>query len=163
MAREERPQEGGNPAAATQRSMYATGWEDTTRQTRAEPMFRPSGWTVFSAVMLALAGTMGIINGLIAIIHDEVYVVGEEQIVAFDFTAWGWWHLGLGAVVVIAAFALASGALWARILGVMVAFIHAVSQVAFIEAYPFWSLTIIALDAIVIYGCLVHGKETYTT
>jgi hypothetical protein len=112
--------------------------------------------------MLAMAGVFGMINGLIAIIHDEVYVVGEERIVAMDFTQWGWIHLIGGGVVLAAALALTSGALWARILGVTVAFLHAISQVAFIEAYPFWSLTIIALDRLVIYGCLVHGEDMET-
>ncbi|HET6615587.1 MAG TPA: hypothetical protein VFH62_06835 [Dehalococcoidia bacterium] len=119
----------------------------------------PSGWAVYAAVMLGLAGVFGMINGAIAIIHDEVYVVGEERLVAFDFTEWGWIHLIGGGVVLLAALALTSGALWARILGVLVAGLHALAQVAFIEAYPYWALTIIALDIMVIYGCLVHGPE----
>jgi len=119
----------------------------------------PSGWAVYAAVMLGLAGVFGMINGIIAIIHDEVYVVGEERLVAFDFTQWGWIHLIGGGVVLLAALALTSGALWARIIGVIIAGLHALAQVAFIEAYPFWALTIIALDVLVIYGCLVHGPE----
>ncbi len=119
----------------------------------------PSGWAVYAAVMLGLAGVFGMINGAIAIIHDEVYVVGEERLVAFDFTQWGWIHLVGGGIVLLAALALTSGALWARIIGVLVAGLHALAQVAFIEAYPFWALTIIALDIMVIYGCLVHGPE----
>jgi hypothetical protein len=120
---------------------------------------QPSGWTVFSGIVLALAGAFGMLNGLIALIHDEVYVVGEERIVAFDFTEWGWIHLIGGAVVLAAGLAVTSGALWARIIGVIVAFFHAISQIAFIEAYPFWVITIIAMDVLVIYGCLVHGRE----
>jgi hypothetical protein len=113
--------------------------------------------------MLGMAGVFGMINGLIALVHDEVYVVGEDSIVALDYTQWGWIHLIGGGVVLLAALALTSGALWARILGVLVAFVHAIGQVAFIEAYPFWSLAIIALDAVVIYGCLVHGGDEPAT
>ena len=123
----------------------------------------PSGWTVYAAVMLGLAGVFGMINGLIAIIHDEVYVVGEDRVVAFDYTQWGWIHLIGGGIVLLAAMALSSGSVWARMLGVLVAFLHALAQVAFIEAYPFWALTIIALDVMVIYGCLVHGPEMSRT
>lgn len=123
---------------------------------------RPSGWSVYAAVMLGMAGVFGMINGLIAIVHDEVYVVGQERLVAFDFTEWGWIHLIGGGVVLLAALALTSGAVWARVIGVLVASLHALAQVAFIEAYPFWALTIIGLDILVIYGCLVHGNEMST-
>jgi hypothetical protein len=133
-------------------------------QAYGEPqtMYAPSGWTMFSSVLLGLAGVFGMINGLIAIIHDEVYVVRQDQVVAFDFTQWGWIHLIGGTVVLAAAFSLASGTTWSKIVGVLVASVHAIAQVAFIEAYPFWALTIIALDIAVIYGCLVHGNDVTT-
>jgi hypothetical protein len=118
-----------------------------------------SGWTAFAAVMLIVAGIFGAINGLVALIHDEVYVVGEDQIVAFDFTQWGWIHLIGGIVVAAAGFAVTGGATWGRIVGIVAAMLHATIQIAFIAAFPFWTLTIIAIDIIVIYGLLVHGEE----
>ena len=121
---------------------------------------RLSGWTSFSGLMLVIAGTFGAINGLIAIIHDEVYVVGEDRIVAFDFTQWGWIHLIAGGIVMLAGFAVVgSGAAWARIVGVAVAAGHAVLQIAWIEAYPFWTLATIGIDLVVIYGLMVPAAE----
>jgi hypothetical protein len=99
------------------------------------------------------------LNGLVALIHDEVYLVGEDQIVAFDFTQWGWIHLIAGGIVILAGIAVVSGATWARIVGVLVAVLHAMAQIAFIEAFPFWTMIIIAIDIAVIYGLLVHGEE----
>jgi hypothetical protein len=120
---------------------------------------KTSGWTAFAATMLILAGIFSALNGLVALIHDEVYLVGENQIVAFDFTQWGWIHLIGGGIVVLAGFAVTSGATWARIVGVLAAILHATAQIAFIEAFPFWTLIIIAIDMAVIYGLLVHGEE----
>jgi len=54
---------------------------------------RTSGWVVFAAVLMMMAGMFGMINGLIALLKDEVYVVGPERLVVFDFTQWGWIHL----------------------------------------------------------------------
>ena len=54
---------------------------------------RTSGWVVFAAIMLIVAGMFGAINGLVAIINDEAYVVGEDVTIALDFTQWGWIHL----------------------------------------------------------------------
>lgn len=120
---------------------------------------RTSGWVIFGSVMMVMIGTFMIINGLVAIINDEVYLVTEDQIVAFDFTTWGWIHLLLGVLVLCAGFAVTSGALWARIVGVFLALGSALSQIAFIQAYPFWSLTIIFLSVMVMYALLVHGEE----
>jgi hypothetical protein len=110
---------------------------------------------------MMMAGIFGMINGLIAIIHDEVYVVGEEQIVAFDFTQWGWIHLILGGVVFAASLVLLSGsnAFWARLVAVALALMHATAQIAWIQAYPFWSITIIGLCVIIIYALLVHPED----
>jgi vacuolar-type H+-ATPase subunit I/STV1 len=124
---------------------------------------KTSGWVVFAAVIMVMAGIFGVINGLIAIIHDEVYVVGEDRIVAFDFTQWGWIHLILGVVVFLGGLAVTTGALWARLVGVVLALMHATSQIAWIEAYPFWAIVTIGLDIIVIFALLVHGEEEPAT
>jgi hypothetical protein len=33
-------------------------------------------------------------------------------------------------------------------------------NLAFLAAYPIWTMLIIALDVIVIYALIVHGRET---
>ena len=104
---------------------------------------KTSGWIVFASVMMVLIGMFMIVDALIALINDEVYLVTENQLVAFDFTTWGWIHLVIGSIVMLGGFALTSGALWARLLGVLLAVGSAVSQVGLIQAYPFWSLLIV--------------------
>ncbi len=120
---------------------------------------RTSGWIAFASIMLVMAGIFGIIDGLVAIIHNEAYVVTSEGIVGLDFTAWGIIHLIVGSIVLLAGFAVMSGQLWARVVGVLVAMLSATSQIWFITAFPLWSITIIAIDVLVIYGLLVHGEE----
>ena len=120
---------------------------------------RTSGWVVFASIMLIMAGVFGIIDGLVALINDEVYLVTEDQIVAFDFTTWGWIHLIVGIIVTTAGFAVMSGQLWARMVGVLAATASAIAQIAFITAFPFWSVLIIGIDVLIIYGLLVHGEE----
>jgi hypothetical protein len=120
---------------------------------------RTSGWVAFAAVMMIVAGLFGAIDGLVAIVNDEVYLVGEDQIVALDFTQWGWIHLIVGSVVMAAGFAVMTGQMWARFVGVFVATMHAVSQIWFITAYPLWTILIIAIDILIIYALIVHGEE----
>ena len=125
---------------------------------------RLSGWTVFAGLMLIMAGMFGAMNGLVAIIQDEVFLVGEDNLVALDFTQWGWVHLMGGIVVACAGlFVAMSGATWARAVGIFAAFFHALGQFAFIQAYPFWTLAIIALDVVVIMGLLVFAEDEAET
>jgi hypothetical protein len=116
---------------------------------------RTSGWTAFSAVMLVMAGIFGMFDGLVAIFEDEVYLIGDEAVVAFDLTTWGWIHFLVGAGVFAAGLAVMQGATWARLVGVSAAFLHAAVTIWFITLAPWWTIAIIAIDVIVIYGLMV--------
>jgi hypothetical protein len=35
--------------------------------------------------------------------------------------------------------------------------LNAIAQLMFMPAYPFWSLSILALDVLIIYGLAAHG------
>jgi hypothetical protein len=37
--------------------------------------------------------------------------------------------------------------------------LNAIDQMFFIPAYPLWSLTIIAMDVVALYGLCVHGSR----
>ena len=47
---------------------------------------------------------------------------------------------------------LLAGMTWARIVGIIVVGLHAIAQVAWIGAYPIWSLLMIALDTLVLFA-----------
>jgi hypothetical protein len=118
------------------------------------------GWISFASVMMVLVGSFQVINGLVALFDDGYYVVTESQLVVnVDYTAWGWAHLLLGALTVGAGFALMAGRMWARVVAIALALVSAVVNMAFIAAYPIWSLTVIAVDVLVIYAVTAHGSE----
>lgn len=142
----------------------------TTRQatgtrTGAETMdnYGTSGWTgwiVFAGVMMLMMGAFHVIQGLVALFQDTYYLVGQEGLVVqVDYTTWGWVHTILGAVVILAGVALLAGQMWARIIAVILAFGSALVNIAFLGAYPLWSLMMIAIDVLVIYAVTMHGKE----
>jgi hypothetical protein len=118
-----------------------------------------TGWLVFGAVMMVMVGTFNAIYGLVAIFEDTYYTVGPQGLLVFDLTGWGWIHLVAGVAAVIAGMALFTGAQWARILVVLLASLNAITQLAFMSAYPAWSLIAIVLDFIVIWAVIVHGDE----
>ena len=124
---------------------------------------RPSagavGWTMFAAFMMFLIGGFHAFAGLVAIIDDTFYAVTPKYVMQFDTTTWGWIHLLGGLVVVLAGFGLFSGAVWARTVGVIVAFISALVSFAWLPWYPIWGILIIAIDTTVIWALTAHGRD----
>jgi uncharacterized membrane protein len=119
-----------------------------------------AGWAVFAGVMLVLVGAFQAIDGLIALFKDELYVVRPNGLVVnIDYTAWGWTHLLLGILLIAAGYAVFSGKVWGRTLGVIAALLSAIVNFAFIPAYPIWSILIITVDVLVIYALIAHGGE----
>ncbi|TFC59226.1 hypothetical protein [Cryobacterium sp. TMB1-7] len=119
-----------------------------------------TGWIVFAGVMMLMMGAFHVIQGLVALFQDTYYLVGQEELVVqVDYTTWGWVHTILGAVVILAGVALLAGQMWARVVAVILAFGSALVNIAFLGAYPLWSLTMIAIDVLVIYAVTMHGKE----
>jgi len=112
---------------------------------------------MFAAVMMVLIGSFEVIAGLTAIFDDEFFVVGANYTFELDTTAWGWIHLLLGALVVLAGAALFSGAAWAGIVALVLAVLAAIANFFFIPYYPFWAILEIALACWVIWALTRPG------
>jgi hypothetical protein len=88
-----------------------------------------------------------------------VYVAAPSTLLLFDYTGWGWTHLIFGVILMAAAFALFSGRMWGRVVAIIMATLSAIINFGFIQAYPLWSLIIIAMDIMIIYSVATHGDE----
>ena len=124
---------------------------------------RPSAWAAgyaaFAGVILVMIGFFQAVAGLVAIIDDNFYVVGQEYIFQFDVTTWGWIHLIIGIVVLLSGFGIFSGNVAARTVGVLVAAISGVAAFMWLPWYPVWAIVIIALDVAVIWALTMHGRD----
>jgi hypothetical protein len=130
--------------------------------TAPSPYNSPSawvGWIAFAAAIMILLGSLHIFQGLVALFRDEVFVVSDALVVSVDYTAWGVVHIIGGLLILAAGFGVLAGNVWARTLGVIMALISAIVNVAFIGAYPFWSVIMVALDVVIILALTVHGSE----
>jgi hypothetical protein len=136
---------------------------DRPRSARTPPAAPPNdtavGWTVFAAVMMSLQGIWWAIAGLSALFNDELYVVGQEYLFAFDVTTWGWIHLLVGVVLIAAAAGLYSGAMWARVVGVFTASLATIAAFAWLPYYPIWALMFIGAAIAVIWALTAHGRD----
>ena len=133
-----------------------------------EPSGWAVGWTFFAAFMMIMIGFFHAIAGLSAIFEDEFLAVvpavgteasGDAYFLQFDATTWGWIHLILGIVVLLAGFGLFTGAVWARTVGVIVAVISAIVGFAWMPWYPGWGIVFIAISIAVIWSLTAHGRD----
>jgi len=111
-------------------------------------------------MIMVMLGIFHLIEGFVALFKEQYFLVGTSGLVVnVDFTTWGWTHIIIGGVVLVAGFCLFAGQMWARIVGTLVALFSAMVNVAFLAAYPIWSLMMIALCVVVIMALTVHGSE----
>ena len=111
-----------------------------------------SGWIVFAAVMMIFAGLLALSQGISAIRNDQVFVTTQNYVFQFDLTGWGWVHAVVGALAVIAGAALFTGAMWARVTGVVLAGLSLIANFLWLPYYPVWAVALLILDALVIWA-----------
>ena len=118
-----------------------------------------SGWIGFAGIMLGLAGTWNLLEGILAIGSSRVY--GDDAVFVFsDLNTWGWIMVVLGLAQLAAAFMIVSGSQLARWFGITAAFVNSIGQLYFLPAYPLWAMTMFAVDMLIIYALAVYGRRS---
>ena len=117
------------------------------------------GWTAFAGITMILQGVWWLISGLIAIINDEFYVITQNWILEFDTSTWGWIHLIVGVIVLVAGFGLFTAKTWARTVGVIIAVLSAIVAFMWLPYYPVWGVIFIVVSIAIIWALTVHGHD----
>lgn len=130
-----------------------------TYQARQQHVTGWVGWIWFAGIIMILAGLFNAISGLYAIFHRGLYVDVSGRLLVFDATGWGWVHLLLGIVLVATGIAVSVGQEWARVVAIVLVMINAITQLMWLPVNPWWSLAVIAIDVVVLYALIVHGRE----
>jgi hypothetical protein len=113
---------------------------------------------VFAVALLVTVGFFNLIDGIAAIANSHVFIANAHYVVG-DLRVWGWVVLILGTLQLIAAVAVLAGSQAARWFAVVVIGLNAIGQMFFIPAYPFWSLLIIAVDIVALWGLCAYGSR----
>jgi hypothetical protein len=128
----------------------------------AEPFQRQAvaqGISISAAFMLIILAAVSILQGISAILDDELYVAGIEYIYKFDTTTWGWVHVVLGALALLCGVGLAIGSTWARYAAMAIAALVIVANFMSLPYYPAWSIVIIALSVVIIWAVSTWRPE----
>jgi hypothetical protein len=119
---------------------------------------RGYGLVLFAGVLLLVVGFWNMIYGIAAIANSHVFVANAHYVVG-NLRTWGWITLIFAILQLLAGVGVMAGNQMARWFGVVVVGLNAIDQMFFIPAYPFWSLTIIAMDVVALYGLCAYGSR----
>ena len=132
----------------------------TTRSARGTSGRGATGYglVLFAAVMLLVTSFFNLIDGIAAIANSHVFVANAHYVIG-DLRAWGWTALILSVLQLLAGLGVLAGSQLARWAGVGLVALNLIAQMFFLPAYPFWSLTIIAVDVVALWGLCVYGSR----
>jgi hypothetical protein len=140
--------------SATDRPASSTGGYQEERHGR--------GFIAFASILLFVIGFFNVIYGVAAIGGSNVFVADAHYVIG-DLRTWGWVTVVLGVSQLLAAFGVLGGNQLARWFAVAVIGLNAIDQMFATPGYPFWSLTIIAMDVVALYALCAHGSRQNMT
>ena len=124
-----------------------------------------SGWLIFSAVVLIVAGVMRIFDAIWAFRYNGTVVDNlHDAFFGHSLTTYGWIWLIVGIILIGSGFLVLNptpslSADIARWIGIVAAAIGAITAVTWMPYYPVWSFIYIALAVVVIYGLAAREEE----
>jgi hypothetical protein len=119
---------------------------------------RGYGWVVFAGTLLLLLGTVNAIEGIAAIGNANFFAHNTHYVFA-NLNTWGWIVLILGSCQLLVGCGVFAKNQFSRWTGVAVLAANTLAQMLMMPAYPFWSLTLITMDILAIYGLIAYGKR----
>ena len=117
------------------------------------------GFISFAGIVLILAGIFHVIDGIVGLVNNDFYVKTDNWVFKFNVTSWGWIHILLGIIAILAGVGLFSGAIWARTVAVIVAVVSIIANFVWLPYYPWWAVLVIVLDFFVIWAVVLHGRD----
>lgn len=118
-----------------------------------------AGWTTAAACLMIFGGALAIFEGIAAIGKDHVFASTSHYSYQFSLTGWGITHLVLGAVIMVAGFAVFRGALWARVIGVLLAGLSMIANFMWLPYTPIWAVVLLVVDGFIIWGLCAPRRE----
>jgi hypothetical protein len=117
-----------------------------------------SGWLIFSAVVLIVAGVMRIFDAIWAFRYNGTVVDNlHDAFFGHSLTTYGWIWLIVGILLIVAGFVVLNPTPSitvdiARWFGIIASAIAAITAITWMPYYPVWAFIYIAIAVVVIYG-----------
>lgn len=115
------------------------------------------GWITFVAVLFGILGAFNAIDGLVALAGDERFAA--DELFFGNLTFWGILLLAIASLQLLTSVLIFKRNANGQGLGIILCFFTLVTQLFFVSVYPIWSLLIIAIAVMIIYGLCVYDSH----
>jgi hypothetical protein len=108
-----------------------------------------------------IIGAIDFFEGLIAVIRKEYWAFSSQGLIIFNVTTWGWLAIIMGIVLFLVGLGLTGGAGWARWVAIILIAVNFLGQLGWLanSSTPVWTLTVIALQIIVLYALTAKWSD----
>ena len=124
--------------------------------TEARSQGTAQAWITFLSVLFGVLGALNLIDGLAALAGDKHF--DETELFTGNLTAWGILLVGTAALQLLTSSLIFKRNANGQALGVILCVFNILTHMAFVSVYPVWSLLIIAIDVMIIYGLCIHDR-----
>jgi hypothetical protein len=117
-----------------------------------------SGWLMFAAIVLGVAGIMRIFDAIWAFrYHGALPQNFEDAIFGHSLKTYGWVYLVVAIVLILCAVGVMARSQVSRWIGIFAGAVLSISAIWWMPFYPVWSLAYILAGILVIYSLAVYG------
>ena len=125
----------------------------------ANSRVRRSGWVTFAGIVGLVVGGYNALSGIAALTDDNTITAQAKDVLfGIGLSAWGWLWLIVGLLQLFAGVLILRGNEWGRWLGISLAGLSALITVFVIFVFPLWSIAVLTLDCLVLYGLITQSE-----
>jgi hypothetical protein len=108
-----------------------------------------------------IIGGLDFFQGLVAVIRDQYYVLGDNGALVIDVSQWGWVMMIWGILLALVGYGVVSGASWARWVAIVGVSLNFLAQLGYDggSGFTLWSLCVIALNILVLWALIVRWDD----
>ena len=120
-----------------------------------------AGWVAFAGLLLMIIGGLDFFQGLVAVIRDQYYVLGDNGALVIDVSQWGWVMMIWGILLALVGYGVVSGASWARWVAIVGVSLNFLAQLGYDggSGFTLWSLCVVALNILVLWALIVRWDD----
>ena len=113
------------------------------------------GWLLFAGAMVLVAATVDAVVGIAALSGEDSFT--EDDLLFGDLTAWGIFFLIAAAIQAYVALMIFARNPVGALLGILAAMVSGTLALLTILAHPAWSIVVMTIDLLVIFGLWAYG------
>jgi hypothetical protein len=107
--------------------------------------------------MFLIVGTFNVIAGVAALSDDDYFKA--DDLLFGNLSFWGWTWITMGASQILTSYLILKRSGAGLFLGAFLAGLNAVDHLVAVGAYPIWSIIVIALNFLIMWGLITNSDE----